>query len=146
MSAFVCVRLYMCVIVYVCDCVCVCSYMCVFVYMCVCACFCVYFLVLVCTFVFESFLQERHQHSSIAVFETSSLLDSGCIDKDWAHMKAAEAAFQAAGKDVTLEPQERALIAVQGPGVAQVGPHSKPAMVSLMTASTHSRLPPCFRF
>ena len=35
-------------------------------------------------------------------------------------MKAAEAAFQAAGKDVTLEQQERALIAVQGPGVAKV--------------------------
>ena len=35
-------------------------------------------------------------------------------------MKAAEAAFKAAGKDVKLEQQERALIAVQGPGTAKV--------------------------
>lgn len=46
--------------------------------------------------------------------------NAGCIEKDWAHMKAAEAGFQAAGKDVTLVQQERALIAVQGPGVAKV--------------------------
>ena len=48
------------------------------------------------------------------------MLTIGCIEKDWAHMKAAEASFQAAGKDVKLVQQERALIAVQGPGTAKV--------------------------
>jgi len=46
--------------------------------------------------------------------------NAGCIDKDWAHLKAAEATFKAAGKDVTIEAQERSLIAVQGPGMAKV--------------------------
>ncbi|KAL8566257.1 hypothetical protein ACOMHN_046758 [Nucella lapillus] len=40
--------------------------------------------------------------------------NAGCIDKDWANM-IAKKKFQAAGKDVKLEHNANALIAVQGP-------------------------------
>ncbi|TNN61815.1 Aminomethyltransferase, mitochondrial [Liparis tanakae] len=46
--------------------------------------------------------------------------NAGCADKDSAHMKARLAEFKAAGFDVDLEFLDEALIAVQGPSMAQV--------------------------
>uniref|UniRef100_A0A3Q3X7N5 Aminomethyltransferase, mitochondrial n=1 Tax=Mola mola TaxID=94237 RepID=A0A3Q3X7N5_MOLML len=46
--------------------------------------------------------------------------NAGCADKDSAHMKARLAEFKAAGFDVDLEFLDEALIALQGPSMAQV--------------------------
>ncbi|KAJ4934265.1 hypothetical protein JOQ06_007064 [Pogonophryne albipinna] len=46
--------------------------------------------------------------------------NAGCADKDSARMKARLAEFKAAGLDVDMEFLDEALIAVQGPSMAQV--------------------------
>ncbi|XP_076447614.1 aminomethyltransferase, mitochondrial-like [Babylonia areolata] len=46
--------------------------------------------------------------------------NAGCIDKDWANMSAAEKKFREAGRDVSLEHNTNALIAVQGPLMTKV--------------------------
>lgn len=62
--------------------------------------------------------------------------NAGCIDKDVAHMRAAEAAFKGAGRDVTLDIQDRALIAVQGPGTAKVLQHGVDCDLEKLTFMT----------
>jgi len=46
--------------------------------------------------------------------------NAGCADKDLQHLKSAVDKFQKKGKDVTLEVFNNALIAVQGPAMADV--------------------------
>ncbi|XP_060914232.1 aminomethyltransferase, mitochondrial isoform X2 [Labrus mixtus] len=46
--------------------------------------------------------------------------NAGCADKDSAHMKARLAEYKAAGYNVDLEFLDEALIALQGPSMAQV--------------------------